>query len=102
MPRSKRKARDLIDDAGALADQSLMHPVQGLQIELSDSLGCHKLHRRALYGLGNRLCVTEVVLLPLRIGRCVFSRHQPGIMAKCRQLPAQMMGPDASFHADQA
>lgn len=76
--------------------------MQGLQVELSDSLGRDELHRRTLYGFGDRLCVTEVVLLSLRIGSYVLRRHQPGIMAKCRQLPAQMMGTDASFHADQA
>jgi hypothetical protein len=33
--------------------------------ELFGSLRCHKLHRRALNGLGDRLGITEVVLLSL-------------------------------------
>src|SRR5262249_19463180 len=64
IPRSNRKA-DLIDDASALADQSLAHAMHRLQIELFGSLRCHKLQRRALNGLGDRLRITEVVLLSL-------------------------------------
>jgi hypothetical protein len=36
--------------------------VQRLQIELLGSLGCDKLHGRALHRLGDRLGITEVVL----------------------------------------
>ena len=49
----------------ALADQSLAHAMHRLQVQLFGSLRCHKLHRRALNGLGDRLRITEVVLLSL-------------------------------------
>jgi hypothetical protein len=38
-PRSNRKARNLVDDAGALSDQPFAHPVQRLQAELIGRFG---------------------------------------------------------------
>src|SRR5262245_26082980 len=70
----QQESADLIDDGGALADQSLAHAVQRLQIELLGSLGCDELHRRALHRLGDRLRIAEVVLLPLRIRAHVLRR----------------------------
>ncbi len=78
----QQEGADLIDDAGALADQSLTHPVQCLQVELIGGLRRHELHRRTLHRLGDRLRIAEVVLLSLRIGPHVLRRHQPGIVAK--------------------
>jgi hypothetical protein len=98
----QQEGADLIDDAGALADQSLAHAVQRLQIELLGSLGCDELHRRALHRLGDRLRIAEVVLLPLRIRAHVLCRHQPSIVAEQLQLAAEMMRPDAGLHPDQA
>ena len=98
----QQEGTDLIDDAGTLADQSFTHPVQCLQVELVGGLRRHKLHRRSLHCLGDRLRVAEVVLLPLRIGPHVLRRHQPGIVTKRPELPAQMMRTDTGLHADQA
>jgi hypothetical protein len=39
------------------------HTMQRLQVKLIGSLRCYKLHRRALDGLCDRLCITKVVLL---------------------------------------
>ena len=74
----QQEGADLIDDAGALADQPLPHPVQCLQVELISGLGSDELHRGPLYRLGNRLGIAEVVLLSLRVGPYVLGRHQPG------------------------
>ena len=92
----------MIDDAGALADQPLAHTVQRLQVELIGGLRRHELHRRPLHRLGNRFCVTEVVLLSLRVGPHVLCRHQTGIVAELLQLATEMMRTDTSLHADQA
>src|SRR5262249_15609443 len=85
---------------------------KGLKLSLEDrpprsshrtnghSLSRH--HRRPLYGLGDRLRVAEVVLLPLGIGANVLRRHPPGIVAKTLELATEMMCPDASLHPDQA
>jgi hypothetical protein len=42
----QQEGADLIDDAGALADQPLPYPVQCLQVELIDGLGRHEFYRR--------------------------------------------------------
>ncbi len=59
----QQKRADLIDDAGALANQSLAHAMECLQIELVGGLGGDKLHGRALHRLGNSLGIAKVVLL---------------------------------------
>ena len=84
-PALQQESAHLIDDAGALANQPFAHTVQGLQVELFDSLGGDELHGRALH----RLVWTNV-----------FRRHQPGVVAKCLQLATEMMGADAGLHAD--
>src|SRR5664279_976265 len=81
---------------------SLPHPVQRLQVELIGGLRRHELHRRPLYRLGDCLGIAEVVLLSLRIGTNILRWHKPGVVAKAIELAAEMMRPDASFHADQA
>jgi hypothetical protein len=98
----QQESPDLIDDASALTDQPLTHPMQRLQIELIGGLRHHELHRRPLHRLGDRLRVAEVVLLSLRIGANVLGRHQPGIVPKTLELATEMMCPDASLHPDQA
>ena len=85
-----------------LADQSLTHTMQCLQVELIGSLRRHELHRWRLHRLGDRLRVAEVVLLAFRIGPHVLRRHQPSIVPKCFKLATQMMRPNASLHPDQA
>jgi len=96
----QQEGADLIDDAGALTDQTLPHAVERLQVELLGGLGRDELHRRALHRLSDRLCVAEVVLLSLRIRADVFRRHEPSIVPKHPQLTTEMMRADASLHAD--
>src|SRR5262245_31116337 len=92
---------DLVDDAGALTDQPLPHPVQRLQVELLGGLRRHELHRRALHRLGDRLGIAEVVLLPSRVRTHIFGWHQPSVVTKRCEFAAQMMRADAGLHADQ-
>src|SRR6266566_1095705 len=98
----QQEGADLVDDASALAHQSLTNSMQRLQIELIGGLRRHKLHRWPLHRLGDRLRVAEIVLLSLRIGANVLRRHQPGIVTKALELATEMMCPDASLHPDQA
>src|SRR6266702_3043320 len=97
----QQEGSNLIDDAGALTDQTLPHAVERLQVELLGGLGRDELHRRALHRLGDRLRVAEVVLLSLRIRAHVLRRHQPSIVPKYPQLTTEMMRADASLHTDQ-
>src|ERR1700721_1847235 len=56
LARSPARAfADLIDDAGALPDQSFTHAMQCLQVELVGALGGNELHRRALPPFSNRV-----------------------------------------------
>src|SRR5215471_13146001 len=96
----QQEGADLIDDAGALTDQTLPHAVERLQVELLGGLGRDELHRRALHRLGDRLSVAEVVLLSLRIRAHVLRRHKPSIVPKHLELATEMMRADASLHAD--
>jgi hypothetical protein len=47
--------------------------MESLQVELIGGLRCHKLHRRPLNGLGDRLRIAEVILLSFEYGRTYFA-----------------------------
>jgi hypothetical protein len=98
----QQEGADLIDDAGALADQSLAHTMERLQVELVGGLGCDELHGRTLHRLGDCFRIAKVILLPLRIRPNILRRHQPSVVSKHLQLANEMMRPDAGLHADQA
>src|SRR6202035_3334581 len=98
----QQECADLIDDAGALTDQPFTHAVQCLQVELLGGLCSDESHRWTLDRLGDRLGVTEVILLSLAIRADVFRRHQPGIVTKTFEPATEMMCANAGLHADQA
>ena len=85
-PALQQESPDLIDDAGALADQTRSHPVQRLQVELLRRLRGNEFHRRALYRLGDRFAVAEVILMSFQICSDVFRRHQSRIVTLRLQL----------------
>ena len=72
----QHEGADLIDDARALTDKPLAHPMQRLQVELVGRLGCDELHGWALHRLGDRFRIAVVVLLTF------------GIRAHAHTLPA--------------
>ena len=71
----QQEGANLIDDAGALADQPLAHAVNGLQVELIAGLGGDEPHRRTLHRFGDRLRIAEVILLSFAVRTDVFRRH---------------------------
>ena len=73
-----------------------------LKIELLSALERHEPHGRSLDGFGNRFRIAIVVLMTLEIGLHILSRHQPNLMPHGFELTTKVMGPCASFHADQA
>src|ERR1700683_5571585 len=97
----EQKGADLVDHAGALANQSFTYSMKPLKIELFNRFDGDKLHSRTQHRLGNRFRITEVVLLPFRIRPDIPGRHQPRIVAKRLELPTQVMCPDARLHADE-
>ncbi len=76
--------------------------MQSLQIELLDRLRRHEAHPGTLHRFGDRLGISEVVLLAPEKGSHILCRHQPGVVAERGKLTAQMMCANASLHADQA
>ena len=78
----QQEGTNLIDDAGALADQAFAHPVQRLQVELLGRLGGNEFHRRTLDRFGDGFGILEVILLSLGIGTHVFRRHEPCLMTE--------------------
>ncbi|SDJ99159.1 hypothetical protein SAMN05216338_107816 [Bradyrhizobium sp. Rc2d] len=78
----EQERTDLIDDAGALTDQSIADAVQRLKVELIGGLGRYGLHGRALDSLGDDFRISKVILLSLRIGAHLFRWHQARIVAK--------------------
>ena len=98
----QQEGADLIDDAGALADQSLAHAMKRLQVKLIGRLRRNELHRWTLHGLRNRVGIVEVIFLPLRIGSNILCRHQPRVVSERVELAAEMMRANAGLHADEA
>jgi hypothetical protein len=98
----KQESTDLVDDAGTLADQTLAHAVQRLQVQLVGRFGGDELHGRALDCFGDCFSVAEIVLLPFAIWFDVLRWHEPCVVAKRMQPAAEVMGSDAGLHADQA
>jgi hypothetical protein len=58
----EQQGTHLVHDRGALRDEALAYPVQGLQLELLLSLQGHAPHGRASGGLRDRFGIVEVVL----------------------------------------
>jgi len=71
----QQEGADLIDDTGALPHQPLAHAMQRLQVELIGRLGRDEPHRRSLHRLGDRLGITEIVLLSLVVRAHVSRWH---------------------------
>src|SRR5438874_8493197 len=57
----QEEGTNLIDDAGALTDQSLAYAMQRLEVELIGGLRRHELHRGTLHGFGDCLRGAEVI-----------------------------------------
>ena len=75
----QQEGADLIDDARALTDKPLAHPVQCLQVELVGRLGRDKFHGWALHRLGDRFRIAIVILSSVAIRAHMLRRHQASI-----------------------
>ena len=75
--------------------------MQGLQVELVNTLGGNEAHGGTLHCLSHGFGVAEVVLLALRIRPHILRRHQTGIVPQRLEFAAQIMRADAGFHPDQ-
>ena len=75
--------------------------MQRLKIELINTLDGNKTHGGTLHCLSDGFSIAEVVLLALEEGLHELARHQLHVVAEGEELTAQMMGTNASLHADQ-
>src|SRR6516225_5679057 len=76
--------------------------MQRLQVQLVGCFGGDELHSWALDSFSDCFSIAEIVLLPFAIRFDVLRWHEPRIVAKRMQPAAEVMGSNASLHADQA
>lgn len=80
----EQKSADLVDDRGALANQPAAHAMHRLQVQLLGALHRHEAHGWARHGLGDRLGIAIVVLVPPQERLDVLGWEQTDIVTKCR------------------
>jgi hypothetical protein len=101
MPRSSKKARIwLMMPVRWLTGRA--RAMQRLQVQLIGCFGGDELHGWALDSFSDCFSIAEIVLLPFALRFDVLRWHEPRIVAKRMQPAAEVMGSDASLHADQA
>ena len=102
MTALQKDGSDLVHQGGALADELVAHPVQGLHVELRFRLQRDEPHGRTGRSLCDRLGIAVVVLLCLDVGPHVFRRHQPDGVALSGERPAHVMRATARLRGDDA
>src|SRR3546814_2731522 len=85
----------------ALADQQVARPLNRPPALLLDRFDRHEPHRRPTHRLARRLRVPRIILAALQVRLHIRRRHQPGVVAEPRQLPAPIVRRPASLHPDQ-
>jgi hypothetical protein len=71
----EQEGPDLVDDGGALADQTRTNPMQRLQVELNNTLGGNKAQVGRCTASATGFGVTDIVLLALEEGLHKLRRH---------------------------
>ena len=96
----EKKAANLIDHCGPLADQARPDPVQRLQIQLFVGFGWNKACRRPLYRLSYGMGISEIILVPLPKGLCVRGRYLLHVVAQRGKLPSNVVSRHPRFDTD--
>jgi transposase len=73
-----------------------------VQVQLIGCFGGDELHGWALDSFSDCFSIAEIVLLAFAIRFDVLRWHEPCVVAKRMQPVAEVMGSDATLHADQA
>ena len=97
----QHEGTDLIDDAGALRDESLAHPMQRLEVLLRHGLDRYTVHAGTRHRFGNGVSIAPVVFVRLDVGLDVLRRHQFARVSLLPQPPRPIVGAAAGFQADQ-
>ena len=96
----QKKAANLIDHCGPLADEARPDPVQRLQIQLFVGFGWNKACRRPLYRLSYGMGISEIILVPLPKGLCVRGRYLLHVVAQRGKLPSNVVSRHPRFDTD--
>src|SRR5215471_5638057 len=76
--------------------------MQRLQVQLIGRFDSDELHGWSLDSFSDCFSIAEIVFLAFPIWFDVLGWHEPRIVAKRMQPAAEVMGSDASLHADQS
>jgi hypothetical protein len=96
----QKKAANLVNYRGPLADQARPDPVQRLQIQLLIGLGWNKACRRPLHRFGYAMGISEIILVPLPKGLCVRGRHLLHIVTERGKFTSNIVCRQTGFDAD--
>jgi len=96
----QKKAADLIDHSGPLADQARSHAVQGLQIQLIVGLYRNATGRWPLHSFRDRVRVPEIVLVTLPERPGINRRHLLDVMTERDQFSSYAMRRHAGLNTD--
>ena len=97
----EKKAANLIDYCGPLADQARAHPMQRLQIQLFVALGWNKACRRPLHRLGYAMGISEIILVPLPKRLRIRGRNLLHIVAEHGKLASNVVRRHSGFDTDE-
>jgi len=88
-----QEAPTLIDQPRPLGHQTLAIAVQSLTAKLLLRFERNEGHRRKGSGLGDRLCITVIILVNLDVGSDVKRLHQSRLMTVFKEKSTDMMRP---------
>ena len=97
----EQECTQLVDDRSASGDQTIANSMDGLQIELVVGLDRNKAHILPFHGLGDRLCIHEVVLVGLYERLHKLSCNQTHIVALLPQRASKKMRSRTCLQPDQ-
>src|SRR5262245_40973454 len=99
-PLLDEKGSDLVDRCRATRHQSRPDAMTGLQIELVLAFLLHRTQVRPQRGLGNRLGIVVIVLLPFNERSDVDRWDDPRLVSQSAEHSADKMRAQTSFHAN--
>jgi hypothetical protein len=97
----QKKAANLIDHCGPLADQARPDPVQRLQIQLFVGLGWNKACSRPLHRLGHGMGISKIILVTLPKRLRIRGRDLLHIVAKHGKLASNVVRRHSRFDTNE-
>jgi len=98
----QKKATNLIDYCGSLADKARPHSVQRLQVQLLVGFGWNEAGRRPLHRLGYSVSISKIILVPLPKRLRIRGRNLLHIVAKRGKLASNIVCRHSCFDTNEA